>query len=191
MVGELADGWVTIGLDPEHISNSIDQIKDSAKSAGRAMDSVYTTNLTTGCVLRPGESMTSPRVLRQVGPFAILLLHTNWDEKEMKIGPFAPPEMALHAKRYFDEHIMKMKTPLDKRYQEMHLGHLVGLRDGEEQYVTPELVRASTLTGSPGEIIDRIHELEDAGITNIALNVCGTDGREMIREFGNEVICKL
>ena len=86
---------------------------------------------------------------------------------------------------------MNMKTPLDKRYQEMHLGHLVFLREGEEKYITPELVKMSTLTGTPGEIIDRIHQLEDAGVTNIALNVCGTDGREMIREFGNEIICKL
>ena len=73
----------------------------------------------------------------------------------------------------------------------MHLGHLAFLREGEDKYITDELVKVSTLTGSPGEIIDRIHMLEDAGITNIALNVCGTDGREMIREFGSEIICKL
>jgi 5,10-methylenetetrahydromethanopterin reductase len=191
MVGELCDGWVTIGLNGEHISRSIGQIKDSAKAAGRPMDTVYTTNLTTGCVLRPGESMTSPRVLSRVGPYAILLLHTNWDPKEMKVGPFAPPEVAPLAKRYFDDHIMKMETQLDKRFQEMHLGHLVFLRPGEEKYVSPDLIKLSTLTGTPGEIIDRIHELEDAGVTNLALNVCGTDGRELIREFGNEIICKL
>lgn len=191
MVGELADGWVTIGLDADHISNGITQIKESANNAGRAMESVYTTNLTTACILRPGESITSPRVMRQVAPFAILLLHTNWDPENMKIGPFAPPQVADLAKRYFDEMIMTMRTPIEKRFQEMHLGHLVFLRDGEEKYVTPDLIKLSTLTGSPGEVIDRIRELEDAGVTNIALNVCGTDGREMIREFGNEVISKL
>ncbi len=191
MVGELADGWVTIGLDPAHIRDSIRTIKEAATTAGRAMETVYTTNLTSGCVLRPGESMTSPRVLQQVGPFAILLLHTNWAPGEMTTGPFAPPEIAPLAKRYFDEHIMNMKTPLEKRYQEMHLGHLAFLREGEAQYITPDLVRMATLTGSAGEIIDRIHELEDAGITNIALNVCGTDGRAMIREFGTEIINRL
>ena len=66
MVGELADGWVTIGLNGDYIASSIKQIKQAAKDAGRAMDSVYTTNLTSGCVLRSGESMTSPRVLRQI-----------------------------------------------------------------------------------------------------------------------------
>jgi alkanesulfonate monooxygenase SsuD/methylene tetrahydromethanopterin reductase-like flavin-dependent oxidoreductase (luciferase family) len=191
MVGELADGWVTIGLDPAYIRNSIAEIKTAARNAGRRMDAVYTTNLTSGCVLRPGESITSPRVIKQIGPSAILLLHTNWDAKEMKIGPFAPPAIAPLAKQYFNDHIMHMKTPLEKRYQEMHLGHLAFLREGEEKYLTPELIKLATLTGTPGEIIDRVRQLEDAGITNIALNVCGTDGRNMIREFGNEIIAKL
>ena len=191
LAGEIADGWITIGLDPQHIADSIKTIKESAKAVGRDLSEVYCSNLTSGCVLRPGESITSPRVLRQIGPFAILLLHTNWDPVDMKVGPFAPPSVASLAKRYFEEHIMKMKTPLDRRFQEMHLGHLVFVRPGEEAFITPELIKISTLTGSAAEIIDRVHELEEAGVSNIALNVCGTDAREMIREFGNEVIAKL
>jgi alkanesulfonate monooxygenase SsuD/methylene tetrahydromethanopterin reductase-like flavin-dependent oxidoreductase (luciferase family) len=190
LVGEIADGWVTIGLDTGYITKSIRQIKRSAKAAGRDIGSVYTTNLTSGCVLRPGESITSPRVLRQIGPTAILTLHTNWDPVEMKVGPFAPPEAAPLAKQYFEKHIMKMKTPLRRRYQEMHLGHLAFVRPGEEKFITPDLIKMSTLTGSAGEIIERIKALEEAGVTNIALNVCGTDAREMIQEFGRDVISK-
>jgi 5,10-methylenetetrahydromethanopterin reductase len=188
MTGELADGWVTIGLDPNYIASSIQAIKTAAAAAGRAMPEVYCTNLTSACVLRPGESIMSDRVAKQVGPMAILLLHTNWDPKDIQVGPFAPPSVADTAKAYFDAHIMKMKTPMDRRFQEMHLGHLVFMREGERAYLTPELIKAGTLTGSGPEIIDRIRELEAAGVTNIALNVCGTDAREMIREFGREVI---
>lgn len=189
--GEAADGWITIGLDPKMIADGVAQIKAAANRAGRDLSALYCSNLTSGCVLRPGESITSPRVLKQVGPMAILLLHTNWDPVDMKIGPFAPPAVADAAKRYFDDHIMHMKTPLDRRFQEMHLGHLVFLRPGEEKYVTPELIELATLTGSAGAIRDRIRELEAAGVTNIALNVCGTDAREMIQEFGREIISKL
>ena len=199
MVGQLADGWVTIGLDSAHIASSVSEIKKSAQEAGWPMDSVYTTNLTSGCILRPGENIMSSRVIEQVGPYAILLLHTNWDPKEMKVGPFAPKEVAAIARRYFEEHIMKMETPLEKRFQEMHTGHITFLREGEHQYLSPELIKLATLTGEPGEVRDRIRELEDAGVSNIALNVCGVpqeDGRpmqalQMITEFGNEVIGKL
>lgn len=191
MVGEIADGWITIGLDPDHIRNSIKQIKDGAKAAGRKMDQVYSVNLTSGCILKPGEDITSPRVLKQIGPSAILLLHTNWDPSNMKAGPFAPPSLAPLAKEYFDNQIMNMKTPMAKRYQEMHNGHLTFLTPGEEKYLTEDLIKMATLTGEAGEVRDRIRELEDAGVTNFALNVCGTDGTDMIKEFGNEIIAKL
>jgi alkanesulfonate monooxygenase SsuD/methylene tetrahydromethanopterin reductase-like flavin-dependent oxidoreductase (luciferase family) len=191
MVGEIADGWVTIGLDCDHIKNSINQIKDGAKAVGRSMDSVYSVNLTSGCVLQPGEDIMSPRVIKQIGPSAILSLHTNWDPVEMKAGPFAPSAVADRAKAYFDNHIMKMETPMSKRYQEMHKGHLTDLQPGEEKYLDEELIKLGTLTGEAGEVRDRVRALEDAGVTNIALNVCGTDGSQMIKEFGNEIIAKL
>jgi hypothetical protein len=46
------------------------------------------------------------------------------------------------------------------------------------------------VTGPGSAVIERIKELEEAGVTVIALRLTGTDGREMIREFGNEVIAK-
>jgi len=191
LTGEIADGWITLGLDPKHTVSGLNTIRECAAAAGRESVRIYCSNITSGCVLRPGESVDSSRVHRQVGPMAILLLHTNWDPVEMKIGPFAPPSLEPLAKRYFNEHILKMETPIDRRYQEMHLGHLVFIRPGEEKFLTPELIRSATLTGPAGEIIDRIHALEEAGVDNIALNVCGTDAREMIREFGNEIISRL
>ncbi len=88
--GQMGDGWVTIGLDPEHISSGVKIIQQAAKSAGRELSKIYTTNLTSGCILRPGENMMSPRVIKQIGPFAILLLHTAWSSENMGAGPFAP-----------------------------------------------------------------------------------------------------
>lgn len=189
--GQIGDGWVTIGLDPEHITSGIKIIQQAAKNAGRKLSKIYTTNLTSGCILRPGEDIMSPRVINQIGPFAILLLHTAWSPENMGPGPFAPTRFRKQAEEYFKNHIMEMKTPLEKRFQEMHKGHLTFLQEGEEKYLNPDLIKAATLTGEPGEVRDRIRQLEDAGVTNIALNVCGTDGRELIREFSSEVIAKL
>ena len=39
-------------------------------------------------------------------------------------------------------------------------------------------------------LYDIADDREAAGVTNIASNVCGTDARERIREFGREVIDK-
>ena len=42
------------------------------------------------------------------------------------------------------------------------------MQEGEEKYLNPDLIKAATLTGEPGEVRDRIRQLEDAGVTNIA-----------------------
>jgi len=47
----------------------------------------------------------------------------------------------------------------------------------------------TTLTGRPEEIIARIRALEAEGLKQVAIQVV-TNGREMIEEFGREVIAK-
>ena len=57
----------------------------------------------------------------------------------------------------------------------MHLGQLAVIRPGEQKYITPDLIKMGTLTGTGPKTIDRIRELEAVGVTNIALNVCGRE----------------
>ncbi len=82
-----------------------------------------------------------------------------------------------------------MKTPKDRLYLEMHEGHLIYLRSGEEKFMTESLIRGFSLTGSGEEIIARLKALEAAGVTQVAIQVVN-DGREMIEEFSREVIAK-
>jgi hypothetical protein len=83
-----------------------------------------------------------------------------------------------------------VRTPADRRFQEMHYGHVIFLQPGEEKCLTPELIKMSTLTGPAGELIERTKELEEAGITNVAIHLSGSDARDLVQEFGREVISK-
>ena len=67
-VGELADGWVTVGAAARHLDDDYAAILQAAKRAGRSTAKPYTVALTSGCVLREGESLMSDRVIAQVGP---------------------------------------------------------------------------------------------------------------------------
>ena len=49
---------------------------------------------------------------------------------------------------------------------------------------------STTITGLASAVIERIKELEEAGVTCVGLRLTGTDGRELIREFGNKVIAR-
>src|SRR5208282_3364308 len=73
--------------------------------------------------------------------------------------------------RYRDEYVAKMKTPPDRRYLEVHEGHLIYMKPGEEKYVVEPLVRAITLTGRGEEIIARLKALEAEGARQVAIQV--------------------
>jgi alkanesulfonate monooxygenase SsuD/methylene tetrahydromethanopterin reductase-like flavin-dependent oxidoreductase (luciferase family) len=186
LAGEIADGWLTVMADATRFRHKFEAVKRGAERAGRSVAKMPTAMLSTGCVLRDGESITSPRVVERVGPFAVVMLHALWEQSA--VGEGLPASLHKLWERYRDEYVAKMKTPADRRYLEMHEGHLIYLRPGEEKYIEESLVR-TTLTGRPDEIIARIKALEAEGLKQIAIQVV-TNGREMIEEFGKEVIAR-
>ena len=61
------------------------------------------------CVLRPGEPLTSPRVLQWVGPIAAVALHALWESSARRFATAADP--APLAERYRDEYVDKLDCP--------------------------------------------------------------------------------
>lgn len=186
VAGELGDGWITVRTSPERLRHDFATVKSAAERAGRNLDNFQIMTLTTSCVLKPGESVTSPRVIERVGPYSIISMHALWEQSRIEPPSSAP---ALWG-RYRDEYIAKMKTPEDRRYLEIHEGHLIYMKPGEEKYLDEGLIRATSLTGTGEEIIARLKALEAAGLTTIALQVVHPYGREMIEDFSREVIAK-
>lgn len=190
LVGEIGDGWIYAGCDLDGVREGLARVNQAADRSRRHGQIKAAIALASTCVLRPGESLNSPRVANRVGPHAIVGLHTFWRPGEIPVSKFGPPVLQPLATKYHREYLMKMKTPLEKRYQEMHLGHLIFLKPGEEQYVNEDLIREMAMSGSAAQVIERIKALEEAGITQFVVRVNGTDGRELISEFGREVIAK-
>jgi alkanesulfonate monooxygenase SsuD/methylene tetrahydromethanopterin reductase-like flavin-dependent oxidoreductase (luciferase family) len=188
LVGELADGWVTVLSGPERFREKFESVKKGAQRAGRSVENLPNAVLTSGCILRDGESVTSPRVIERMGPFAIVFLHALWEQSA--VAAALPASLTKLWERYRDEYVAKMKTPPGKRYLEVHEGHLIYMKPGEEQYIDETLVRSMTLTGRGDEIIARLKALEAAGVKQVAIQVVWPYGREMIEDFSREVIAK-
>lgn len=188
LVGEIGDGWLTVLSDPERFRQKFDSVKKGAARAGRSTAELRNAVLTSGCVLRDGESATSPRVIERMGPFAVVFLHALWEASA--VASHLPAPLLKLWERYRDEYIAKMKTPADKRYLEVHEGHLIYMKPGEERYVDETLVRTMTLTGRGEEIVARLKALEAAGVKQVAIQVVYPYGREMIEDFSREVIAK-
>jgi alkanesulfonate monooxygenase SsuD/methylene tetrahydromethanopterin reductase-like flavin-dependent oxidoreductase (luciferase family) len=188
LAGEIGDGWLTVLSGPERFREKFDLVKKGAAKAGKDLATFPNAVLTSGCVLRDGESAGSARVIDRMGPFAIVFLHALWEQSAVASG--LPDSLANLWHRYRDDYVAKSKVPGDRRYLEVHEGHLIYLKPGEEKFVDENLVRTMTLTGTAEEIIERIKGLEAAGVKQISIQVVQPYGREMIEDFGRKVIAK-
>jgi alkanesulfonate monooxygenase SsuD/methylene tetrahydromethanopterin reductase-like flavin-dependent oxidoreductase (luciferase family) len=188
LAGEIGDGWMTVLSDEKRFGQKFASVKRGAERAGRAVKDMPTAILTSGCVLRDGESAASPRVVERMGPFALVFLHALWEASAITANLQGP--LLNLWERYRDEYIAKLKTPPARRYLEVHEGHLIYMKPGEEKYADETLLRTMTLTGRGEEIIARLKALEAAGLKQVAIQVVWPHGREMIEDFSREVIAK-
>ncbi len=188
LCGAIGDGWLTVLSDPERFKQKYAMVTKGAEKAGRSFDKLPNVILTSACVLRDGEKIDSPRVVERIGPYAMVFLHALWEASTVAAGLQGP--LLKLWEHYRDEYIPTMKTPESKRYLEMHEGHLIYMRPGEEKFANADLISAMSLTGRGEEIRARIKGLEAAGAKQIGIQVVPPYGREMIEDFSREVIAK-
>ena len=191
-VGELADGWVTTGAG-RNLDHDYALIRNAAEQAGRSTAKPYTVALIPGCLLREGESLTSERVMAQVAPSIVVTLHAQWEAIHgpgASLGVQINPDMADEYDSYIQEYAKESGTLSDRLYLDVHRGHMVFLKPGEERFATQEAL-ARTLTGTSQQILERLEAIEATGIDNVAISVTDAQGaRDLIEGFGREVIPK-
>ena len=201
LTGAMADGWITFisGLatvkqQTESFKRGISLMAEGAKAAGRKAAKPYVSISTTGCVLRPGESLLSARPKARVGPFGIIAAHATW-EATLGLQDKVAQEFSRHTSSseeyndYLDHYAATIGSAPDRRHLDVHTGHLMYFKPGEERFLTEEMV-GSTVTGSPDQVLEQLHAWEDVGVDDVQLQVVGTAGRELIEEFSREIIAR-
>jgi len=192
--GTVGDGWITVAQDPSGVVAGRTAVETAAKRHGRAFagGKPYTTLLTTGCILRAGEQLDAPRVVRRVGPVAVVGAHAIWESAHGGHGFGLHDETTAAAfDRYIESYGASRGSPPDRRYLDVHEGHMMYLKPGEEAFVAPALIPVLSLTGRADEVRERCRALAAAGVDNLALQAIPGLGRELIEEFGRAVIGKI
>jgi 5,10-methylenetetrahydromethanopterin reductase len=124
-----------------------------------------------GTVLDPGEGVDSPRVLDAAGPAAALHLHIGADGvagDSVEVRGFQAALAAVDSRR---------------RHIETHRGHLTELTAIERPWVTPDLIRSATETGTPAEMALRLGELAKSGVAGVIYFPAGPDLRRELECF--------
>ncbi|MBL6617539.1 MAG: LLM class flavin-dependent oxidoreductase [Reyranella sp.] len=172
------------------LQQSMETMRAGAAAVGRTMPGdFHTASLSYACVLRPGEKMTSERVIDDIGPMAAATLHYWWELYQMD-GDTST--VAGRCRNLWDEYLAfteKMEVPLSKRYQQVHLGHCAFLPPEERRFITEDLIRSTGgLVGTPDEIIAMLREREAMGLSEITLLPAMDTARSNLKDFAEQVI---
>ena len=192
-VGAYGDGRIcSHNQTKSRLRHSMDLIEQGAAQAGRTLpDDFLNSALTYACVLEPGESMTSDRVIDEIGSMAVATLHYWW-ELYHKDGDTST--VAGRCQDLWQEYLdftEGMEIPLDKRYQQVHLGHCAYILPEERRFITEDLIRSTGgLVGTPDDILDMLRERAAAGLQEIALLPAMATARRNLRDFAEQVMAR-
>ncbi len=162
------DGLITsVPPDPAAVRQIRERLESAAAHDGRVLtrETFPVATLTTVVITEPGETLESERVRRQSGAFAIAGLHYQY-EQVTQFGRRPPAHLADIWEDYV---ALVRETPLSRRHQRIHLGHNCWVTEEEERFVTPELIERTCLVGTADQLVDRIHELDEAGLDQLVL----------------------
>jgi 5,10-methylenetetrahydromethanopterin reductase len=167
LTAEVADGWITFLSILPRALHEIGEMQAACRAAARAPESLYTTAFTLGCVLGTDEDAASPRARAEAGPLVPVIFHGL---VERTVDDTAlPPGLREAVTAYRAQY--ETYEPADARYLRMHAGHLMWVRAEEERFVTPELIRMATFTGTADELRERIVALGEAGYRQLAFQL--------------------
>jgi len=167
----LGAGWINTAGDVAGAAAGMREMEALWRDAGHKREALDAVVLTGGAVLEPGEALDSDRVVAQAGPRAAMLLHRAADQALGGFAPMAtlPPALGATIAAYVET--ARQFRPQGAHYLENHRGHLMFVKPEERRFVTPDLIRATTITGSEAEIKASIAGFAEAGYSEVAIQI--------------------
>lgn len=176
LTAKLGAAWILFFNDVADGIKGLKGMQQSWTEAGRAASDLQATAFVLGCVLGNGEAADSPRAMAQAGPRAAVLLHRCADEALAGLPNSSPvPDSVAQAVAGYVE-LARGFEPKDAPWLENHRGHLMFVKDIERPFITPELIRQTTFTGTEDDIKGRVEALRDAGYGQFTIQL--TPGSE-------------
>ncbi len=188
--GAYGDGWTTIGRDPVQLGNAREQIDLGANNNGRVLDDgFHTTLFSSTSVLRPGEDLTSERVINEVGSWVTTELHFFYEiwNKAGRKDELIPPHF-LNKRDEYLARVDNFSLPEEKRFRQVHNGHAIYMVPEERTFVTPEAISAICMVGSAEDIIDQVRTVESAGIKEVNIMPAMDYASDAFRDFAEKII---
>ncbi|MGI9325750.1 MAG: LLM class flavin-dependent oxidoreductase [Pseudomonadales bacterium] len=187
LAGEYGDALITGIPRGGTIPGALANARVGADRAGRSMNGFETYALVNLMLLRPGETLASPRVLEEVGSSIMVNIHFMYDR--YREAGVEPPK---YAQSIWDEYVtFRAKADASRSFTEAHHSHYGHLDPAEARFLTPEIIRAFCIAGHAEEIVSQLEELEKQGLTGINFIAPSERQHAMCDEFAAAVIARM
>ena len=166
VAGKYGDGAVlAMPANPNIMANIWRMVENGANSIHRTIDrnAFLTTALTAIVILDPGESVDSPRVKSECGAMAMAAIHFGYEQ----VRNFGRKPSGALAYVWEDYRKMIESYPPERRHQRIHAGHNCWVLPEEEKFLTPDVLKASSLIGTKDELVDQLSRLSEAGLHQV------------------------
>ena len=189
VAGQLGDGlFVSLPVEERSIERARQTVSRAAEEVGKSLDlaSYPFVNLLNVIMLDPGEDILSDRVIAEHGPFIISGMHYLFDQ--VRQYDREPPRHLLDV---WDKYTALVeRVPQHVRHLRIHEGHCTYLLDEERPLLTPDLVRATCVVGTPDECREQIRRLEHAGVTQMVVLPAPGTHYDYAERFAKEIIAR-
>ena len=167
VAAELEAGWLNFGATGA--IESLDEMRQIWQKAGHAESALQANLFFLGAVLEGNDAADEAKLMAEAAPLTAVMFHNMADEVGAMGGRNLPSgELSNLLGEYLKSH--EKYEPADAKYLQNHRGHLMFLRP-EEAHVTPELVKATTMSGTHDELVKRMRELEKAGYDQVTVQL--------------------
>lgn len=182
LTAKLGAGWIGGQGNIDTATAALASMRGEWRAAGRDLNTLYATNLGSGCVLAEGEPADSPRARAQAGPSVMVPFHAAAEEADSGNSGHAPPS------RFAAQHAAYRKIyegyqPENARYLSNHRGHGLFLRPEEQSLMTPELIRMLTRTGTRAELVEAVRAIKEAGYSQFGIQLRHGHEAEMLEDW--------
>jgi 5,10-methylenetetrahydromethanopterin reductase len=188
LAGELGDGLVSGlprgGTVPSMLANA----RAGAARVGRTLGAHFQVSaMVTLVLLHPGEALTSERIIAESGAAVITGLH-YLVARHLETGE-EPPE---YARPIWKGYMAWLNAaPPEVRHQRLHNSHYSFVDPEEARFITPDLIKATCLTGTPEGLVEQLHTLEQQGLNQIMLYPPLNRQYRVIEDFAERVMARL
>ncbi|MBM3341543.1 MAG: LLM class flavin-dependent oxidoreductase [Betaproteobacteria bacterium] len=190
LAGELADGLCTTWPRGGTISQALAQAQRGAAKVGRTLaNDFHVAALLNVLMLEPGEPLTSPRVIAEIGPAIMTNFHylVDWVRET---GKEPPP----YVRPVWNDYMAYLKAKAggaNDAHLTMHASHYATVTPEETRFLTPEILHNFCVIGEPAALVEQIRALEREGLKQITFHPPFAQRYEVIERFAKQVMARL